>query len=158
MSGSETNYNDTESDSEPVKEEVKGPAYQELTQSDILQSAKFVVQKFISNTDGVSEPEARRLLQNNGWDFKKALNTERERKESERKEIKRRKHMEIKGENKQKISVTDLTAKTDSPTLECEVCKEDLCPDKKANLTCAHVFCKEFLKLSIIENINNEKG
>ena len=137
---SDNYYSESESENEveivEEKEHPKESVFEELSQSDILESAKSEVQHFISNADGVSEAEARRLLQNNEWDLQTAFGA-------------------LTIEIKEKTEGKDLPVQTDSSTLECEVCMDDLCQDDVANLACNHVFCKGCLKDSILENINN---
>ena len=137
---SDNYYSESESENEveivEEKEHPKESVFEELSQSDILESAKSEVQHFISNAHGVSEAEARRLLQNNEWDLQTAFGA-------------------LTIEIKEKTEGKDLPVQTDSSTLECEVCMDDLCQDDVANLACNHVFCKGCLKDSILENINN---
>ena len=137
---SDNYYSESESENEveivEEKEHPKESVFEELSQSEILESAKSEVQHFISNANGVSEARARHLLQNNEWDFQNALGS-------------------LSTEITEKTPVKDLPMETDYSTLECEVCMDDLCQDDLANLACTHVLCKGCLKDSILENINN---
>ena len=139
MSDSDRSYSDSESECEVevTKTEPNDSVFEELkNQNAILESAKSEVQHFISNAGGVSEAQARRLLQNNEWDFQNALGS-------------------LSTEITEKTPVKDLPMETDYSTLECEVCMDDLCQEDLANLACTHVLCKGCLKDSILENINN---
>ena len=84
---SDNNYSDTDSEKEINIDEKKPQIsfFEEVSERDILESARSKIQTLKSNScrkKDVSEPEARRLLQNNQWDVDKALealNTESKR-------------------------------------------------------------------------------
>ena len=148
QSDSDNNYSDTDSEKEMNVDEKKPQVsfFEEISQSDILESASSEIQILQSKSYDVSEPEARRLLQNNQWDVDKALKAlSTESKRSRRGKKRKRKT----------ASVKRKCYKPRSSILECEVCMDEVSQDDRANVACRHVFCKECLKDSILENINN---
>ena len=80
---SDNSYSDNESEGEmEVDQEEPKSFFEEISRTDILERSKSKIQTLQSLSDDVSEPEARRLLQNNQWDVDKALealNTESKR-------------------------------------------------------------------------------
>ena len=140
---SDDNYSDSEDEVEVVKEEPSNSLFEEISELEVLESAKSKIQAVQSNVDDVSEPEARRRLQNNQWDVDKA-----------QKDLKKERKRSRKSINKMGL-VKRQRVETNSSALECEVCMDEILKDNVANLTCSHLFCKMCLKDSILENINN---